>query len=86
VKLAENGGLTLVKFTPVTGRTHQIRVHALAGLGHPLLGDPVYGAKDGRAGRTMLHAAALVLPREAKQPIAATSPLPADFVRLGFDG
>jgi tRNA pseudouridine32 synthase/23S rRNA pseudouridine746 synthase len=85
-KLAENDGLTLVRFRPVTGRTHQIRIHALAGLGHALLGDPIYGTPDARAGRTMLHASALTLDRGDKPPIAATSPLPADFLSLGFDG
>lgn len=83
-KLAERDGLTLVEFRPETGRTHQIRVHALAGLGHALLGDPVYGDGSG-AGRTMLHAAALTVQREGKPPIAAQAPLPADFSALGFD-
>ena len=82
--LAENDGRALVEFTPETGRTHQIRVHAASGIRIPLLGDPVYGTK-GTAPRTMLHAAALDLPREAKPPIAATAPLPADFVELGFE-
>lgn len=76
-------GMTLVEFRPETGRTHQIRVHALAGLGAALLGDPVYGSGEG-ARRTMLHAAALTVPREGKPPIAATAPLPADFAALGF--
>lgn len=76
--------LTLVEFRPETGRTHQIRVHALAGLGHALVGDPVYGNGKG-AKRTMLHAAALTVPREGKPPIEAQSPLPADFHALGFD-
>ena len=82
-KLAEQGGLTLVEFRPETGRTHQIRVHALAGLGHALLGDPVYGGHPG-AGRTMLHAAGLTVQREGKLPIIAAAPLPADFAALGF--
>ncbi|MGH6786360.1 MAG: RluA family pseudouridine synthase [Novosphingobium sp.] len=82
-KLAEMGGNTLVEFRPETGRTHQIRIHALAGLGCALLGDPVYG--DGRgAPRTMLHAAALTVPRGGKTPIAASAQLPADFAALGF--
>jgi tRNA pseudouridine32 synthase/23S rRNA pseudouridine746 synthase len=85
-KLAAKDGLTLVKFMPVTGRTHQIRVHALAGLGHALVGDPIYGSKDPRTNRTMLHASALVLARDNKQPIAAASQLPADFARFGFHG
>ena len=81
-KLAEIGGSTLLRFRPETGRTHQIRIHALAGLGAPLLGDPVYG--DGRgAPRTMLHALTLNVPRTGKPPIAATAPLPADFLGMG---
>lgn len=82
-KLAEHNGRTLVEFRPETGRTHQIRVHAAAGLGHPLLGDPIYGTGKG-APRTMLHAAGLVVAREGKPPIVATAPLPADFAALGF--
>ncbi|MDE2436722.1 MAG: RNA pseudouridine synthase, partial [Sphingomonadales bacterium] len=82
-KLAERNGLTLVEFRPETGRTHQIRVHALAGLGQALLGDPVYGDPNG-AGRTMLHARALTVQREGKPPIVAVAPLPADFLALGF--
>ena len=81
--LATRGGLTLVEFRPETGRTHQIRVHAASGLGAPLLGDPVYGDGKGAA-RTMLHAAALTVPRANKPAIEARAPLPADFVALGF--
>jgi tRNA pseudouridine32 synthase / 23S rRNA pseudouridine746 synthase len=83
-KLAVQGGLTLVEFRPETGRTHQIRIHAEHGLGAPLLGDPIYGTGKGAA-RTMLHAAALTVPREGKGPIVAAAPLPADFAALGFD-
>ena len=82
-KLQEHDGRTLVEFRPETGRTHQIRVHALAGLGHALLGDPVYGDGKG-APRTMLHALALTVHREGKTPIEARAPLPADFAALGF--
>ncbi len=82
-KLEEREGLVLVEFRPETGRTHQIRVHAASGLGAALLGDPVYGSPKG-AGRTMLHAARLVVPREGKPPIDAVAPLPADFAALGF--
>ena len=78
------GGRTAILFRPETGRTHQIRIHALAGLGAPLLGDPVYG--DGRgAGRTMLHALALEVPRARKTAIVARAPLPADFPDLASD-
>ncbi|HKT86427.1 MAG TPA: RNA pseudouridine synthase [Novosphingobium sp.] len=82
-KLDAREGLTLVEFRPETGRTHQIRVHAASGLGAALLGDPVYGSGRG-AGRTMLHAAGLIVPRGEKAPITAASPLPADFIALGF--
>lgn len=77
-------GLTLVEFKPVTGRTHQLRVHSAAGLGFPLVGDPVYGKADSRVGRTMLHASQLVVQREGKPPIRAFAPLPTDFGVFGF--
>ncbi len=81
--LAEHGGHALLEFRPETGRTHQIRVHCQTGLGLPLLGDPVYGDGKG-APRTMLHAAAISLARDAKPPVSAAAPLPADFAALGF--
>ena len=80
------GDHALIRFTPETGRTHQLRVHAQKGLGAPLLGDPVYGAQDQRgkgAKRTMLHASSLVVPRDNKPPITAHAPLPEDFAALG---
>ncbi|MGB3795985.1 MAG: RNA pseudouridine synthase [Alteraurantiacibacter sp.] len=77
------GGLTLVEFRPETGRTHQIRVHAEHAFGNSLLGDPVYGKKDSRVRRTMLHASAIVMPREGKPDIVGEAPLPADFEALG---
>ena len=81
--LAEIDGHALLEFRPETGRTHQIRVHCQAGLGMSLLGDPVYGNGKG-APRTMLHAAAIGVPRDGKPPIAATAPLPRDLTALGF--
>ena len=52
---AENG-LSLAACLPVTGRTHQIRVH-FAHLGHPLAGDDLYGGSRERIGRQALHCA-----------------------------
>ena len=51
-------GGALVRFTPLTGRTHQLRVHAAhpLGLGRPIVGDRLYG---GGSGRLCLHAATL---------------------------
>ncbi|MBA4164905.1 MAG: RNA pseudouridine synthase [Erythrobacter sp.] len=77
------GARSVIRFRPETGRTHQIRVHALAGLGAPLLGDPVYGAGKG-VGRTMLHAESLRVIRPGKEDIVAHAPLPADFIALGI--
>lgn len=81
--VGESGGLALVEFRPLTGRTHQLRVHAASGIGIPLLGDPVYGDGKG-AWRTMLHAVGLEVPREGKPPISAVAPWPAEFATLGF--
>lgn len=57
-KIKEVKGQTLVHFYPITGRTHQLRVHAAhaSGLGTPIVGDDLYGA---RADRLYLHAAYL---------------------------
>jgi len=60
-----------------------LRVHSASGIGIPLLGDPVYGDGKG-AWRTMLHAVALDVDREGKQPISAIAPWPAEFATLGF--
>ena len=71
-------GRALVEFRPQTGRTHQLRVHAADGLGHAIVGDPVYGV----GGEPMLlHAQCLRLPRDPKPAIDVTAPLPKSFAR-----
>lgn len=75
---AQGDGVALVECRLHTGRTHQARVH-LAHLGHPVVGDRLYGSRE-RASRPLLHAAWLALPHPATG--AATriaAPLPADF-------
>ena len=73
-----DGSHSLVRFTPTTGRTHQLRVHALA-LGSPIVGDPIYGRADpSLPGATlMLHAYSLriVLPGQSRERLFR-APLP----------
>lgn len=75
-RLAVRDGRTLVEFRPVTGRTHQIRVHAREGFGAGIIGDRVYGIPGGPM---LLHASRLLVPREVKAAIDVTAPLPAHW-------
>ncbi|MBE6989764.1 MAG: RluA family pseudouridine synthase [Ruminococcaceae bacterium] len=74
-------GATHVRCRLETGRTHQIRVH-MAYIGHPILGDTVYGAKKPVPGLTgqCLHAVGLrfIHPRTG-EPVELSCPLPAEF-------
>ena len=73
---------TLLRVSLETGRTHQIRAHFLA-IGHPVAGDPDYGAR-GLYGleRQFLHAARLAFEHPATgDPVEVASPLPPDLVR-----
>lgn len=79
---------TLVECRLETGRTHQIRVH-MASIGHPLVGDPVYGKRKSADAtldafpRQALHAWRLALVHPATgSELAWESPLPADFAAL----
>lgn len=79
--LAARDGRALVLFEPETGRTHQLRVHAAAGIGIPIAGDPVYGRGKGPM---LLHARSLSMPRTGKPPVEAVAPLPPHFLAAGF--
>lgn len=79
--VAVKDGRAVLLFTPETGRTHQLRVHAASGLGIPISGDPVYGR--GR-GPMLLHARSIRVDRDEKPPVEATAPLPPTFVNAGF--
>jgi 23S rRNA pseudouridine1911/1915/1917 synthase len=78
------GTFTLINAHPITGRTHQIRVH-FAAQGHPLVGDPIYGLKRQRirAPRLFLHALRLgfALPSN-DQRIDFTAPLPEELQQI----
>lgn len=97
--LKAKNGLSLAACVPVTGRTHQIRVH-FASLGHPLAGDDLYGGHRERVGRQALHCAkqtytipaytpmpdGILIDWEApRQRITVESPLPADLQALLTD-
>ena len=74
-------GASLLRLKLETGRTHQIRVH-LAAIGHPVLGDPVYGVPGTQIGlgRQFLHAARLGFAHPADgHRVELTSELPADL-------
>lgn len=74
--------LSLVHLTLETGRTHQIRVH-MAHLGHPLLGDDLYGGTRERIARQALHACRLSFTHPMTgQAICIEAPLPADMQRI----
>jgi tRNA pseudouridine32 synthase/23S rRNA pseudouridine746 synthase len=78
VRRDPNQGTTRIDLEPVTGRSHQLRVHMMA-LGHAIVGDPLYAsaAVRAQADRLLLHAAELTLPHPASgQPIHVQSPVP----------
>ena len=82
-----------VELQPMTGRTHQLRVH-MAAIGHPIVGDGKYGGKDaflsGTISRKMhLHARRLIIPAPGGDTIDVVADLPEHFAAsmesLGFD-
>ena len=80
--LEARGDCTLVRLTPYTGRTHQLRVH-MAYAGHPLIGDWLYGERSERIDRPALHAAELSFAHPMTgETVSLVSPLPPDMRRL----
>lgn len=75
-RLEVRNGSTLVEFQPLTGRTHQIRAHAREAFGRGIIGDRVYGVPGGPM---LLHAVRLKVPREGKDVIDVTAPVPEHF-------
>jgi 23S rRNA-/tRNA-specific pseudouridylate synthase len=72
-------GSSLLEARPKTGRTHQIRVH-LAAIGHPIVGDRVYGKRSPLVERQFLHAARITFdhPRTGER-MTLEAPLAADL-------
>ena len=76
VEIVDGRPVTRIRFIPHTGRTHQIRVHAAYGLGHPVVGDRLYGTR--RPGqRLCLHAERLEFTHPGTgQKVSFSSPCP----------
>lgn len=80
--LATVPGHTLVLARPITGRTHQLRVH-FASVGHPITGDDLYGSPSPQINRQALHALFLSFPHPIRgERISLTAPLPPDLRTL----
>ena len=77
--IATADGYSLALASPITGRTHQLRVH-FAGLGCPILGDDLYGEESPLINRHALHALSLSFPLPStKEEIKVKAPLPCDM-------
>ena len=75
--LGRGDGLTLLELRPITGRTHQLRVHCAA-MNFPILGDPIYGTAPRFGGPGLhLHARSITVPLYPKKPpITVEAPVP----------
>ena len=79
--LGRGANSTWLALEPLTGRTHQLRVHCAA-MGWPIIGDAVYGNAE-RGAALQLHARELVVPLYRKRaPIRVTAPVPTHMVVL----
>ena len=74
--MGQAGSIAWLELKPWTGRTHQIRVHC-AGLGHAILGDPVYGRNGGGRGDGPMQLLARAISLPLEPPVGAVAPPPA---------
>lgn len=82
VAVSKDGRHSLVVLRPLTGRTHQIRVH-MSYIGCPLVGDFLYGERSELIDRHALHAARMTFAHPADgRDITVSAPLPDDFAEL----
>jgi 23S rRNA pseudouridine1911/1915/1917 synthase len=73
---------SFVALYPATGRTHQLRVH-MRGIGHPILGDPLYGSGEQDGCSLMLHAFSLeIMLPDSTMPSRFIAPLPPRFGKV----
>ncbi len=79
-----NGKISLVEAIPETGRTHQLRVH-FAHLGHPILGDDIYGNISDIMPRHALHAYSLSLPMPYGHEISTFISMPPQDMQNAFN-
>jgi 23S rRNA-/tRNA-specific pseudouridylate synthase len=77
--VARGAGAALVEARPLTGRTHQIRVH-LAHLGFQVIGDQAYGGPP--ASRMMLHCRSMAFSARDGREVAATAPVDEEFKKV----
>ena len=81
--LGRAAGRAFLELKPLTGRTHQLRVHCAA-QGWPISGDPIYGAGGRQGGvQLMLHARAIIVPLyKNKEPICVSAPPPPHLAAM----
>jgi RluA family pseudouridine synthase len=79
--LGQSNGISWLELNPLTGRTHQLRVHCAA-IGCPILGDKIYGDDTAKKAPMLhLHARAVTVPLYPKKgPIAVTAPVPEHMI------
>ena len=82
VEYFADANATLLELTPITGRTHQIRVHCAA-IGHPIIGDTVYGQPSKLIPRQALHAYKLSFVFKNEEYVFQAEP-PNNFLQLVF--